>query len=241
MSFITWTPTALASEARFWTGASWRVVETQQVAATMRLVDTLTEQTVLEKLLEESKPPLPPECQDLHYLLATPFRYPPLPQGSRFRAATDPGVFYGAAALATAAAELSYWRWRFLRSASDLDHLEPMVHTAFRSELAALAIDLQRPPLAEDAAFWTHPDDYRSTQALAREAHAADIGIIRYRSVRDPDGGECHAVLHCGAFARPSMLAEQQNWVVGVRRDSVIWRREQRLADIALVFSAENW
>lgn len=36
---------------------------------------------------------------------------------ARFRAETDPGVFYGAGSVRTAAAELSYWRWKFRREA----------------------------------------------------------------------------------------------------------------------------
>ena len=79
----------------------------------MVLVDTLAEQHLLEDLLERAKPPLPDETAGLHYLLATPFRYPPTDRGSRFRRPSDPGVFYGADAVRTACAELGYWRWRF--------------------------------------------------------------------------------------------------------------------------------
>ena len=56
-------------------GRCWRVVEAQHVVSTLKLVDTLAEQALLEDLLEETKPPVPPECRHLHYLLATPFRY----------------------------------------------------------------------------------------------------------------------------------------------------------------------
>jgi hypothetical protein len=61
----------------------------------MRLVDSLEDQATLERLLETSKPPLPEAAEGLHYLLDTPFRYRS-PYGSRFRAGTDPGVWYGA-------------------------------------------------------------------------------------------------------------------------------------------------
>ncbi|RCW21574.1 hypothetical protein DFR48_110163 [Ciceribacter lividus] len=39
----------------------------------MKLVDTVEEQSLLESLLEETKPALPPECAGLDYLLATAF------------------------------------------------------------------------------------------------------------------------------------------------------------------------
>ena len=76
----------------------------------MVLVDTLDEQALLEQLLEGSKPPLPSGAAGLHWLLFTPFRYPPPPSGSRFRGQTDPGVFYGADEVETACAELGFWR-----------------------------------------------------------------------------------------------------------------------------------
>ncbi|WP_206045364.1 hypothetical protein [Oceanicoccus sagamiensis] len=52
-----------------------RVVESQEQVATNHLVDTLEEQHLLEQMLEENKPGH--SHKGLHYLLATPFRYPP--------------------------------------------------------------------------------------------------------------------------------------------------------------------
>ena len=69
-------------------------VEAQHIVSTMALVDTIAEQHLLEDLLERSKPPVAPECRDLHYLLAIPFRYgAPYPAESHFRrAGMTPGV-----------------------------------------------------------------------------------------------------------------------------------------------------
>jgi len=107
------------------------MVESQHIAATMKLVDTRDEQDLLETMLESSKPVQPDDTAGLDYLLATPFRYHPRRGGSRFRSATDPGVFYGAESVRTAGAELGYWRWKFLQDAVDLDRIEPVAHTAF--------------------------------------------------------------------------------------------------------------
>src|SRR5690606_20209460 len=113
----------------------------------MRLVDSLEEQARLERLLEGSKPPVPQAAARLHYLLATPFRYPPrFPGGSRFRSPTDPGVFYGAAEVRTACAELGYWRWRFLMDSPALASLAPVPHTLFACRVAGRTIDLRAPP-----------------------------------------------------------------------------------------------
>ena len=86
MSFSTWTPAALSSELEGLSGSCWRLVEAQHRVSTLKLVDTVEEQGVLENLIQNTKPLLPPECERLNYLLSTPFRYGAVyPTGSRFR------------------------------------------------------------------------------------------------------------------------------------------------------------
>ena len=86
MSSPIWTPDALSRERRRLSGTLWRVVEAQHRVSTMKLADTLEEQALLETVLEETKPQIPADCRQLHYLLFTPFRYgAPYPLGSRFR------------------------------------------------------------------------------------------------------------------------------------------------------------
>ena len=107
MSSSTWTPDALSSNAINLNGEGWRFVEAQHLVSTLKLVDSLQEQAVLEALIEEVKPPLPEDGRDLHYLLSTPFRYgAPYPIGSRFRrAGRTEGVFYASEGIGTAAAD----------------------------------------------------------------------------------------------------------------------------------------
>lgn len=226
MSSITWTPTALAASAAPWAGEAWRMVEAQHAAATMKLVDTAGEQALLERLVERSKPPLPEAARPLHYLLATPFRYPPLPRGSRFRAAGEPGVFYGADQLPTACAELGYWRWRFLRDAPALQRIDAVAHTAFRVALkTASAIDLRAPPLSRDRKRWIERDSYTDTQELARRARDGGIAAIRYESVRDPARGGCTALLTPEGFASKAPKGAPQTWWLTVQQDRATWLR----------------
>jgi hypothetical protein len=203
----------------------------------MKLVDTRDEQDLLESLLESGKPALPGESRALHYLLATPFRYDPRRGGSRFRGPTDPGVFYGAESVRTAAAELGYWRWRFLRDAVDLDRLEPVAHTAFRAEIATTAVDLRRPPFDVDRAAWEHASDYAATQAFARVAREAGVGAIVYRSVRDPLPAWCLALLTPAGFAKPKPVPRTQTWFLAVSAGGVAWRREGE----SMAFAADRW
>jgi hypothetical protein len=237
VSSTTWTPAAVASEARRWQGRLWRAVEAQHRVSTLRLVDTLAEQAQLESLLEASKPAPPPQAASRHYLLTTPFRYPSMhPGGSRFRAATDPGVFYGADELRTAAAELGYWRWRFLMDSPALDRLMPMPQTLFQVGVAGAALDLSQPPLAVDAPKWTARSDYTSCQQLAASARAAGIALLRYRSVRDPERAMCGAVLTPVAFEGEPI--EEQTWHLSVTRERVQWQRDSVLHAASFEFPA---
>ena len=188
----------------------------------MRLVDTLAEQRLLEDLLEQAKPPLPVEAEPLHYLLATPFRYPaPPPHGSRFRGIGDPGVWYGATAVDTALAEVAYWRLRFLANSPATPDLPPVPHTAFRADVAGPGFALSDAAFAARRAEWESPRSYAQTQALARDARAAGMVLIRYRSVRDPQHRPCLAVLSPKAFRTRSPL-EQHTWLIKVTRKEVL-------------------
>lgn len=198
---------------------AWRAVEAQHVVSTMRLVDTLEEQAVLEQLLEASKPAAPPATHGLHYLLATPFRYR-APHGSRFRRAGTAGVWYGAATVRTACAEVAYWRWRFLTDSEGLRDGELLTeHTLFTADVRGRAVDLAAEPWSASHDAWTHPAEYRATQALAEAARERRVQWIRYASARDP-GGTCAAVLDPTVLSGPD-LASQQTWHCRTTRQAV--------------------
>ena len=237
MSFTTWTPPAVSSEARRWRGVAWRMVEAQHVAATMKLVDDQREQDVLEALLDASKPRPSAGTLELDYLLATPFRYPTRRYGSRFRGPADPGVFYGAESVHAASAELGYWRWVFLQDAVDLERLEPVAHTAFSVSVAAPAVDLRASPFDIDAAAWMHPSDYSGTQAFARVARSSLVDAIVYQSVRCPDPAWCVALLSPAAFASRKPGPRRETWYLAVSPAQVTWRSQRG----SMRFPTESW
>lgn len=206
----------------------------------MVLVDTLDEQTLLEQLLEQSKPSVLETRQSLHWLLFTPFRYPPLPGGSRFRGPADPGVFYGADARSTACAELGYWRWRLLMDSPELDNIEPLPQTLFQTPVRGETIDLRQPPFSEQANRWLDPADYSACQALARSARNHDIDIIRYQSVRDPEGGACAALLTHRAFAA-NMPSKSETWMLSVSKQLVSWRLDSIFETGSFEFKTDGW
>lgn len=189
---------------------AWRGVEAQHIVATMRLVDTLDEQAVLEQLLEASKPGLQAAASPKHYLLSTPFRYRS-PAASRFRRAGAAGVWYGAETLQAAAAEVAHWRWRFLAASEGLREQELLTeHTFFQARVAGAAIDLGEMPWVQRRASWTHDTDYGATQALAQAARQRGVQWIRYESARSPDG-RCSAVFDVDAL-QLAVPPVQQTW-----------------------------
>ncbi len=228
-----WTPDALRSELRTCNLDIWRAVETQYKASTMRLTDTLEEQSLLEDILNRSKPPIPEECAGFHYLLYTPFRYAPYPIGSRFRRPGQrEGVFYGSQELATAIAEIAFYRILFFsESPNSILPSAPVEHTLFSVGCASnRLIDLASPPLDRDADLWTHPTSYGPCQELADSARTAGVAIIRYKSVRDPEGNANFAVLSPRAFSSHQPKNEQTWHVFPGARSVRAWCENPRLS-----------
>lgn len=191
----------------------WRGVEAQHRIATLRLADSLQEQVLLEQLLEDSKPPLPPEAAGAHYLIATPFRYAP-EWPSRFRRPDQPGVWYGADEPATVAAEIAHWRWRFLMDSDGLRGQALLTeHTFFQACFGGTELDLTRPPWSAEREAWRDPQDYTRCHALATEVRRRQppVQAVRYESARRA-GGLCQAVFDPRALSLPRPQL-QQTWV----------------------------
>lgn len=202
MSSTIWTRCAGDSELRPLRLEAWRAVEAQHQVSTRRLVDSDAEQRVLEELIEGAKPPERTGGR-LHYLLATPFRYPPLPHGSRFGRRTDSGIWYGAESLRTVFAEVAYYRLVFLEGTrADLGLVETEL-TAFRAEVRTeRGIDLTARPFAAHEAALASPMSYIETQALGEAMRGAGVEAFRYRSARDVQGGVGLGALSPAAFGR---------------------------------------
>lgn len=234
-----WTPHALASERRPLAGEAWRVVESQSRVATMKIVDTVAEQELLEAELERSKPLIPAECAHLHWLLATPFRYAPYPHGSRFRRARQrEGCLYAAEQVETAVAEAAFYLLLFALDAPGASRpRNPLERSAFRFRYRTEAgLDLRAPPLVADAARWTDPAMYGACQDLADAARQAEVDVLRYASVRDPGEGSNLAVLACRAVTSKQPLAFQ-TWHLMLRRDRVEAVREMPRNSLSFLFS----
>jgi hypothetical protein len=235
------TATAPSSEARAYAAAIWRLVESQAAAATMLLTDTLLEQARLEQLIDNTKPAFPAACAGYDFLIATPFRYAPYPQGSRFRRARQTeGAFYAAEAIETAVAETAFYRLLFFLDAPGMTWPGGFIErTAFSVRVkSSRMIDLTAAPFAADAASWEHPTDYAACQALADQARQEKIDIIRYKSVRCPKGGANLAVLDIAAIL-DHHPKQRQTWHLFLReRAAQAWCESPRLR---LEFRFADW
>jgi RES domain len=210
----------------------WRAVEAQHLIATRKLVDSDAEHEILEDLIDASKPPLPSRkgLAGLHYLLATPFRYPPLPHGSRFGARSERGIWYGADAIETALAEVAYYRLLFLEGTAA--RLLPItLHwSLFQAQVdAAPGADLTNPPFSRYRDAISSKVEYAASQRLGAEMRADGIQGCRYFSARDPDGGTNVAVFSPDAFARKTPSRDHR-WFCTVAPGAVEFTRDDLLA-----------
>lgn len=173
-------------------GIVWRIVESQQDIATLSLVDTLEEQALLEEMLDESKPPVPDEAEKLHYLLSTPFRYPPLEWGSRFGSEGEASLYYGSMEQKTAFAEFAFYRLVF-RSGVDGGFPNQTVstnHTLFMAEYDFdPGIDLTVEPFSEYADVLKHKSNYQPTKNLGSVLRDAGFAGFYFPSARCPKEG----------------------------------------------------
>lgn len=195
-------------------GVLLRLVESQEQIATLGYVDTLEEQAILESLLDDIKPTYPQHCQDLHYLLKTPFRYPPLKWGSRFGQVHEPGIFYGGSSVEVTLAEAAYYRllfWDSMTGTAPKAQIQT-AHTMFCVPYQSnLGVALQHAPFDSVNATITDPCHYQQTQQLGKAMRNAGVEAFEYPSARDPNARLCIALFSPKALAS-KQPAELSAW-----------------------------
>lgn len=225
MSQSIWTQCAASSEQiRRLDVTAHRVVESQYENSTRKLVDSDAEQSVLEGLLDRAKPPVPSEAafKNLHYLLFTPFRYPPLRHGSRFGRRNERGVWYGSREKRTCFAETAYYRLLFLEHTSAALAPLHVELTAFRSRVRTLrGVDLTAEPFRRFDAELTSRASYAATHAIGTQLRALGVAAFLFRSARDDHGGTNVGLFEPCFMSRDVPAAQPQAWRCVVDRDKV--------------------
>lgn len=187
-------------------GTLFRYAEDQERSVTRALVPSIDEHEILERLLDDSKPPTPDNAANQHYLLSTAFRYPPLPFGSRFGTPHERGILYASESYHALQMELAFYRFSFYH---DIDKPPAYIqsnHVLFEFDYSAnRAIDLTDLEGGLNESL-TRPSDYTWTQSVGRWCRSQDIGALRYPCARGGPSGINVAVLDPTAIAKPPTI-----------------------------------
>jgi hypothetical protein len=204
----------------------YRLVETQEIAATTKLVDDLDEQFILEQMLDEVKPSYRAGSEHLHYLLKTPFRYPPLKYGSRFGSRSMESFFYAGEDEKSTLAEVAYYRFVFM------SHMQESYHKAVCSEHllfsvtldSELCLDLSKACFSSFKELVTSPNNYGFCQRLGQWlSEQEELEMLRYPSARLAQGFNV-------ALSSPSALSstepeKSQSWLCHSQNHKVSFTR----------------
>lgn len=208
----------------------FRMVESQEQIATLGLVNNIYEQGVLEELIETTKSSNQEMYSNLHYLLKTPFRYPPLKYGSRFGTTFEQGIFYASLSMSTALAETAYYRFVFmLGPETPYPNVISSEYTAFSVAIKTnSAILLDQTPFNEYQETLTSPLNYGTTQRLGASMRGDGVEVFRYVSARDKEKGKNIGLFTPKAFCKPKPLHFSQ------------WLCQSRLSEIGFLSIEDN-
>ncbi|QRN02872.1 RES domain-containing protein [Legionella sp. MW5194] len=207
----------------------WRMVESQHSSSSRDLVESREEHDLLEELLENSKPRI---TNNKHYLIYTPFRYPPLKYGSRFGNTYEPSLWYGSINLLTALAEVAFYRLKFFSDTSaDLEYIEiPM--TAFKAYIQTEnGIDLTTPHFKKYQDRISNKTSYADSQKLGAEMRDANIEAFIFTSARDKTFGKNVAAFIPDVFKMKNnqYITDMQNWRCIANQNSIEFTRDEIL------------
>lgn len=172
---------------------AFRYVEKQSQVATSELVDTQSEQLRLEELLDGNKPRVADDIDGLHWLLRSPFRYPPLEYGSRFGSDSERGVLYLSETREALEAEAAFYAYKFYE-----DMLSPPP-APLRREYTVLLVKVDAQLMVDvatlpDMESLVAPESWVFSQEFGKRVREAGCELIRYPSARisPPENSE-----HC--------------------------------------------
>ena len=220
-------------------GTLYRLVESQEQIATRQLVDTLEEQALLEEMLDAVKPPYPENMEHLHYLLKSPFRYPPLKWGSRFGRTFEPSIFYGGCSVDVTLAESAYYRFIFWHSmqAPPPKPIMRSVHTLFSVDYKTQkGVQLQSAPFHQYHDALRHPSNYSFAQTLGTVMRSQQVELFEYCSARTTQNQEksqdkklnIREGICVGLFTADSFCTnqpkERQQWFCDMSADEIIFK-----------------
>lgn len=232
MSLDIWTSVEVASNSDQYEATTYRFTSSdgreaiQDVSKSNRTVE------IVEGLLYQHRSKIELPGVNLHRMLATPFERTDPGWVSRFRGSYDPGVYYCAESIETAASEFAFHRLvRFLRNSPELERLDNQV-IMITTAVSTKGIDIRFPPYSNYNTQLQSPSDYSKTQEFGRTARAAGVGAVIYKSSRGDTPGACVAVLKPDAFKNPQQLTLKYSWHLTVFENKALWSDSEDLASM---------
>ena len=207
-----WTDTDADRHVRSIDTVAFRIIESQEKVATMTLVDTVEEQMLLETILDNSKPVASNTSHNHHYLITTPFRYPPLRHGSRFSTRSLPGLFYASLETQTTLAECAYYRFVFWHGMAVEPPMQRLIteHTTFAVTVKTeQGLVLDEEPFKAYSNEISHPARYEASQAMGEAMRNAGIEAFTFLSARDVQQGINIGIFTTNAIQSKKPLRQQ--------------------------------
>jgi len=211
---------------------AWRLVEAQHIFSTRKLVDSALEQEILEEMIEKVKPPFFGKAfAGLHYLLYTPFRYPPLKYGSRFGKSVERSLWYGSLKLTTAMAEKAFYQFNFIRASDAYFGIIELHLTAFASVIKTeKGIFLTEKPFSEYASIISSKERYDASQTLGSKMRQSGIEAFCYYAAREKNQAINIAALTPTVFLNKKPIASSfQTWNCIINSHTVEFTRASAL------------
>lgn len=226
----------------------WRIVEDQSRSSTRQMVDTAAEHEILEKLIEDSKPK-PIHQQDkqafegLHYLLSTPFRYPPLKYGSRFGQRHERNLFYASIALGTAMSEKAFHRLNFLLASTGAIGGKSVNCTAFSINMSTQrGVDLCKKPFSDFRERISSPISYGDSQILGHAMRLDGIEAFTSYSARCKEDGKNMNIFTPNAFGENKFIEKTfQPFSCYFTKKNVEFYATHSIKNLATVFNVEDF
>lgn len=224
-------------------GTAWRIVELQEKTATRKLVDSIEEQKVLEELIEESKPEISKSHSNFHQLLYTPFRYPPLKDGSRFGKKTEQSLWYGSLNPETAMAEKAYYQLAFINaSAGDFGTIISQM-TIFSAKIKIQnGIELHKEPFLSYKDNISSPTSYEVSQFLGTQMRESNIDGFTFLSARSVKPSINVGLYKIDTFENKQPDAESfQTWQTNTTKNTVEFIRLGSIKEQYLIFPIKDF
>ena len=240
MSSNIWTSTEVDSNSEHFDSVTFRFtssdgrVAIQEVSTSTRTVD------IVEKILYEHRSRNAVSTGNLHRILATPFERVDPEWPTRFRGAYDPGVYYCAESVETAACEFGFHKLsNFLKASPTLERLETNI-IMVTAAISTRGLDIRLPPYSKHNKVLQSVNDYTKTQELGRVARSATIGAITYKSARGNTSGACVAVLSPSAFKHSQPSSLKYSWHLTVFGNKALWNDSENLTSMEFEYSTQH-